>query len=382
MTFIRGVAMLRACLGVTVCILSAAAADVLAGTLAVESREPSALTMRLTGFIEEGDADKLSAILKQLRASAPATPVTIRMSSRGGDLYEAIKLGKLIHGFPAATVVRRGDICLSACAFAFLGGAAPNEHANTADRSLEIGGKVGFHTFSLNPAALPPSTSDRRDDAIVSGFNRARGAASSVIDYATEMGISGDFIGRILGRPVEEFDYIDTVDQFIRLSVCPLGIARPSVPLATQAINVSNNMTSLAAVAAELRSTPIAANVIRRYLLETVQAGMMSLNVKGALSDQLASYSVMRNERATASLYDDLRAAGVPLPAIVGPTFEITGYRAGVYDLRTIVSLSSEDPDRYSLATLGPKGIAPPSRSPPPNCRRLFLFDRQDQLNP
>lgn len=70
------------------------------------------------------------------------------------------------------------------------------------------------------------------------------------------------------------------------------------------------------------------------------------------------------------------------ITAIVGPTFEISGYRAGIYDLRTIVSLSSTDPDRYDLATLGPRGIAPPSRSPPPNCRRLFLFDRQDRLNP
>jgi hypothetical protein len=216
----------------------------------------------------------------------------------------------------------------------------------------------------------------------MSGFNRARGAVASMIAYAARMGVDPDFIARILGRPAEEFDYVNTAEDFVRLAVCPLGIVRPDIALGTQAINISNNMTSLALVADSRRAMPLAANRVRRLLLETVQATMMSSRVKGALSEQLSSYSVMRNDRATENLYDDLRAAGLPLPEMVGPAFEVSGYRAGMYDLRTIVSLSPSDPDRYDLVTIGPKGIAPPSRSAPANCRRLLLYDPGDRLNP
>ena len=46
-----------------------------------------------------------------------------------------------------------------------------HDQATVPDRKLEIGGKVGFHGFSLNP--------NRRDDGTMSGFNRACGAGAS-----------------------------------------------------------------------------------------------------------------------------------------------------------------------------------------------------------
>ncbi|MCX7364999.1 MAG: hypothetical protein NTV97_24640, partial [Alphaproteobacteria bacterium] len=93
------------------------------------------------------------------------------------------------------------------------------------------------------------------------------------------------------------------------------------------------------------RITAMTAQQARRYILENVQRNMILLDVKGALTAQLASYSVMRDERAIDNLYADLRAAGVRLPRIVGPVFEVEGYQVGEGETQCFVSLSLDDPD-------------------------------------
>jgi hypothetical protein len=65
---------------------------------------------------------------------------------------------------------------------------------------------------------------------------------------------------------------------------------------------------------------------------------MSALKVNGALFEQFASYSVMRVERSIDRLYADLRAAGVRLPEIVGPVFEVSGYQVGGQDAQCFVS--------------------------------------------
>lgn len=83
-------------------------------------------------------------------------------------------MGYLFRDFDLATVVRKHDICLSACALAFLGGTSthgPSERS--LEQSLEIGGKLGFHSFYLNtdgaqsPTASEPVQSRRQGFAEV-----------------------------------------------------------------------------------------------------------------------------------------------------------------------------------------------------------------------
>jgi hypothetical protein len=117
-------------------------------------------------------------------------------------------------------------------------------------------------------------------------------------------------------------------------------------------------------------------------LLQRLQENMQSSNAKGRLAAQLANGAVMRVKDEIDRLYDDLRAAGVALPNIVGPTFEVGSKESGVYEARCYVSLSSDDPDNFDVAVQGPRGFAEPARVPPQNSRRLFLFDRDDIINP
>ena len=106
---------------------------------------------------------------------------------------------------------------------------------------------------------------------------------------------------------------------------------------------------------------------------------LSSSKARGRLSAQLASGAVMRNKDEIDRLYEDLRAAGVSLPDIVGPTFEITG---GPAEVTCYASLSPDNPDAYDVSLLGPRGFSEPPRLPPENSRRLFLYDRNDVVNP
>src|SRR5258708_40751 len=130
-----------------------------------------------------------------------------------------------------------------------------------------------------------------------------------------------------------------------------------------------------------LQATEIPVRYAKRFLLERVQNNMLSAKTNGRLAAQLASSAVMRVDDETSRLYEDLRAAGVALPEIVGSTFEVGGYRAGTYEAVCYVSLSAEDPDAYDVVVLTARGLSRSPLLPPENCRRLFLFNREAVIN-
>ena len=390
---IRAGRTLAALLALAVPCLSLMAADAatITATLApipanAPARTVPVTTLRLTGGIETGDADRLRAILERIAAQGakPEAPfTTIELSSLGGSLTEGFKIGTLLRKHNVIAVVRKSDICLSACALAFLGGnlhhgPSPDAH----ECNIEIGGKVAFHNFWLNRNGLREVTATDPVASRLEGFNDARGGASLLIKYAGEMGLQPNFVASIMGRPVEDFQYIETIEQFLSFHVCPLGLKRPSIDLAAQAANICRHSTGWAEAAAPLQARAIPAAQAKQYLLERVQKNMQSVKAKGRLADQLASGAVMRVKDEIDRLYEDLRAAGVALPEIVGPTFELGRNRAGIYETLCYVSLSPTEPDNYGIVVQGPKGLSQPPNLPPENCRRLFLFDTKEIVNP
>ncbi|MFI4998893.1 MAG: hypothetical protein ACHQK9_03340 [Reyranellales bacterium] len=370
------------------CLLSTAQGANIAAT-----SEPRALhaaaaprTIHLTGMIEAGDVRTLRNVLTQMSTAAARDgggPLTVELSSLGGDVYEALKLGYLFREFRVATVVRNGDVCLSACALAFLGGTSGSDPLDPLpDRNIELGGTVGFHSFSLNPQSPERPTPDDPVAGRLMGFDEARGGSAAVIRYTAKMDVDAGLIARMLGRPPDEFDYVDTVEDFASLNICPIGLRRPTTSPAEQAATLCNHATRWLDPAKPSQATAMTAAAARLRMLEHIQKNLLSLGVKGPLADQLASYAIMRNEAATAKLYADLKAAGLPLPELTGLIFEISGYRAGYYDMGCIVSLSPDDPDIYDLAIQGPKGMARAYSSAPPHCPRLFRYDRKLVINP
>ena len=348
---------------------------------------PSMPTLRVTGMIEPGDADKLSAALRKIGALTPSksgAPIAIvEFSSIGGSLPDGFEIGMLMRKSGVMAVVRKGDLCMSSCALAFLGG---NVHAPSsvypAECNLEIGGEVAFHNFFLNPNGLRESTVLDPVQSRLQGFTDARGGTAMLAKYAGFLGLPPNFVANLIGRPVESFQYVETVGQFLSFHVCPIGIDRPAIPIDVQARNVCSNSLGVSGRAEALIATPMVLAQAKLQLLQRLQENMQSSKSKGRLAAQLANGAVMRVKDEIDRLYEDLRAAGVALPEIVGPTFEVGSKESGAYEVKCYVSLSPDDPDNFDVALQGPRGFAEPSRVPPPNSRRLFLFDRDDVINP
>jgi len=344
--------------------------------------------LRLTGMIETGDADKLRGILDKLLAGAGKTdgPMAIvELSSMGGSLTEGFLIGTILREFKVIAVVRQRDFCMSSCALAFLAG---NMHREPPDKypkecNVEIGGKVAFHNFFLNRNGLREVTVEDPVQSRLQGFADARGGAALLIKYAGEMGLQPSFVASMMGRPVDDFQYIETVGQFLSLHVCPIGLERPPMPIEAQVVNICSNSIESTEATVPLRARLMKPEDVKLYLLERVQAYMQtSPKAKGRLAAQLASGAVMRVREEIERLYDDLRAAGVALPDILGPTYEVTRDVSGTAQPVCYVSISADEPDDYDVTVPGPKGLAEPPRSPPENSRRLFLFDQKDVINP
>ncbi len=354
----------------------------LAGKPATVSR-----TLRVTGMIEEGDATRLRAVLTDMQKSASRTAgqplTTVELSSLGGDLLEALKLGYLFREFDVATLVRAGDSCLSACALAFLGGTA--SHLPTGlevERAVEVGGTLGFHNFYLNPNSEVANDASNPQEGIARGFNVAKGGAALLVHYAASLGVDPGFIARMLGRPSETWEYANSAGQFIELKICPIGISRPTPSPRTSAVNICTNSLGATAMVVPPQANRVSPTEAKRHLLDHVHKNVASFGVSGPLALQLAAVLASRDDRLVNSVYADLRAAGLSLPEIIGPTFEVKGFGAGVYDLQCVVSLSLDDPNRFDTVLVGPMGLAKPPQHPPASCGRLFSFDRGDVLNP
>ena len=383
-------------LGAVLVLLAAVAARGHAATLTVESTSIPGLTptsamvshrIRLTGLIEAGDADRLRKMVEKLRgpaAPAPGAPLaTIELSSKGGDLYEGLKLGYLFREFDIATVVRKEDLCLSACALAFLGGT--QSHARqppTPGRSLEIGGQLGFHNFYLtSPGDLSASSKDARE-GVVTGFTVARGGAAALVRYAVQMGIDPAFVARMMGQPPEAWEYVETDDGFVTLRICPVGLARrPGNPAAIAAA-LCNHASGDLGQASPMQARPVSARDLRRRLLEQVRSTSEASIGKGLLATQLAAVLAARDDALLETVYASLRSAGVPLPEVMGASYEVSGYDFGGVPLQCLVSFSRDDPAKFDVVLSTPSGLLKPFQSPPEACSELFLFDGGEVLNP
>lgn len=342
--------------------------------------------IRLTGAIVEGDSVRLRTLLVTLRASQPAHKgplAVIGLNSNGGDVYEGLNIGYLLREFEVAAFVGSGDVCLSACALAFLGGTASNRPQDLRpDRRIALGGQVAFHNFFINPdSPALPAVANPREGMIV-GFDLARDGSALLVRYAAMMSIDAGFIARLLGRPTDMWDFIDRNFKFADLASCPMTLERPALNDAELAANICNHAVGGLAEVDSSKARPLSAREARRWLLGFVQKNAAGLSLKGPLVSELNTTLAGRDDRQVDALYEELRGVGVHLPDQVGKTFEVGGYSFGGYDMQCHVSLSSTDPDRYDVAISSPAGLSGAYKVAPDRCRRLFLYDRSVMHNP
>ncbi|WP_435171494.1 ATP-dependent Clp protease proteolytic subunit [Falsirhodobacter sp. 1013] len=143
-------------------------------------------TIRITGQIARGDADRFVAWLDKTR---PDT-ATVTLDSSGGSVSDALAIGRTIRAAGYATTIAGGAVCMSACPYLFAGGT---------ERTVAEGGVVGVHQSYFGENTLLP--------AFMAVKDVQRGQAA-VLDYLTEMGVDLRLMGQALKTPPEEINIL------------------------------------------------------------------------------------------------------------------------------------------------------------------------------
>jgi len=148
-------------------------------SFALTFRRVAEQTVEATGEIELGDTSRLAAQIAAIRTDGIGRPnFGLILNSPGGSLVEGLRLGQFLREKAIYALVRRGDVCYSACAIAFLGGTQAAEIDSGIGRYLEVGAKLGFHGFS---------TTAERVMLANEAFDSARLLYGVLLAYAAEM---------------------------------------------------------------------------------------------------------------------------------------------------------------------------------------------------
>ena len=128
------------------------------------------------GVIEEGDANKLTDVLGD---DDGVSQFYIHFKSNGGNLFEGIKMGEVIHNNEIETVIDVDGYCFSACAIAFLGGVRRYVTGEEPGRIIRWGGHVGFHGFYSSGQTIDFENATLEKSRLINGV---------ILEYAQKMG--------------------------------------------------------------------------------------------------------------------------------------------------------------------------------------------------
>lgn len=109
----------------------------------------------LTGEIRRGDSERFRAFVLENLDDYSRSKHQIYLSSNGGDVVEAIKIGEIVKGMYAEVGIPIAASCSSACFYIFV---------SAVDRSL-YGAQVGVHRAYFDKqyfAGLSPSEAEKR----------------------------------------------------------------------------------------------------------------------------------------------------------------------------------------------------------------------------
>jgi hypothetical protein len=173
-----------------------------------------ACQLKLDGAIEAGDGDKLSAALDTLGSSGgfDSRTVSLCLNSLGGNYDEALKLIMvLLKHTNVATIVDRGAECYSACAFLFLAGNTQrSEDGELApDRTLDVGGTLGFHAPYLKTAGAGTDVAA----ATTENFRRGVSAIAKLLEIDRRELFPRGLLGKALQVGPNELLYVDTIEK-------------------------------------------------------------------------------------------------------------------------------------------------------------------------
>jgi hypothetical protein len=183
---------------------------VLGGLLAlfsptVSSAQEDAMNFRVivasncrTSCATEIAADGLIALesggaFRAIATALAPNPIVVRLASPGGNLVGSLELGQAFREFNSTVIVEKGARCVSACVYAFLGGAV--RHV--------AGGRIGVHRF--RPIG-EESGSDEFPAVLV------KRAAEILTEYVARMGADPDLTRLAMSISPPAVHYLDAAE--------------------------------------------------------------------------------------------------------------------------------------------------------------------------
>lgn len=141
----------------------------------------------LDGEIAEGDAERLSTIIKSANAGGHLV-ASLRLNSPGGLITEGVKLGSIVRYGKIATVVPNGDKCASACFIIFAAGDP---------KYVSYGASVGVHGAS----------DEAGRDTVEAGA-----ATVSMARIVKDFGVPALIIGKMVVTPPDQIVWLTPED--------------------------------------------------------------------------------------------------------------------------------------------------------------------------
>ena len=235
----------RACLAVAALVLLALPDPAQAQRLRAQVDATMACGLSFSGQIQSGDADLFASAVAEFtrdmsRALAPlgAPRTRICLDSPGGNLNEAVRIAKIIHG-AFGTAVPAGARCESSCAVIFMAGSRTPEadpRGIVADRILHPAGLLGFHRLRLD---VPRG--NYTESTVQSAFEVALDGLAALVALSGEIDFPETLIADMLATPSDQMMHIKTVGEAARwrINVAPTPNIRALVPLAV--VNACEN---------------------------------------------------------------------------------------------------------------------------------------------
>lgn len=157
--------------------------------------------LMLEGRIEPGDFSKVLAAVDSHNKSRSCSLSRIKLNSPGGDVDEAMKIGRIIRKRELFTEVDLGDQCLSSCVLILGAGVV---RSIMPESLLKPAARVGIHRPYFVALDKGLSTSEIRD--------LRKQMISRMKVYADEMDLSERLIDEMMSIPPEQIKILSPVE--------------------------------------------------------------------------------------------------------------------------------------------------------------------------
>ncbi len=187
-------------------------------------------TVFLDGPIVAGDLDRL-------KAAGLGEDGILSLNSNGGHFQEGLAIARYLFDTKVATIVEAGNSCFSACAVAFLGGAALGEEsASLAARSVSSQARLGFHAPFLNLGA-----GTFTEDEVQAYYDRAVRTIIDLVSSSNVLQIDHGDAAELMRPQRTDLLYLDTAGLLGRYDIAVQGVGMPERLTGTMALSLCAN---------------------------------------------------------------------------------------------------------------------------------------------